>query len=237
MVPHQLDLRVVHCQALRAADKNAESYAAALAALELPALPDDEDRERTSGQLIGLIDRIGWEAVPESVRKPGPHAVLTLDVVIGEVRPALERFPRSGVVRQELARLLVKTGGVEETNEAVELLTEGLELALNPEQRAEFAKRLTAIKSDAATVSIRASIRQMVEPAEEQRRTAIQEYVQNANPETKQAALAAIRAAIEQITEARRIAEQATLADESASLEEKLDQLRQMAAELDDEEG
>jgi tetratricopeptide (TPR) repeat protein len=236
LVPHDLMLRLTRCRALRAADRQADAYAAALEALELPAPEgeDDESRQKAIDRLIDLVDVIGWEDIPESVRKPAsPQAAATRDHVIQTARRALERYPRSALVRRELAKLLVATGGVDETNEAIALLGEGIELALSAEQRAELAERLTAIEPLAAVASIRASIRQLVEPAQESARAAIDGYVQNPVDETKKAALAALRAAIDKVVEGQRMAEQAALGDERASLDEVLTRLRLMVAELD----
>lgn len=234
LVPHQLILRLLRCRALRAAGRDEDAYAAALAALELPAVKDDEYREEVIGELVNLVDAIGWEAVPARVRKLADPS-LTHEDVIAAFRLALKRFPRSIAVRRGLARLLVSTGGVEETNEAVTLLGAGLESALSAEQRVEFTELLTAIQPMAATVSIRASIRQLVEPAQDAARAAIAEYVQNSDDASKKAALAAVRAAVDRVAEGQRMAEQARLPKEQASLGEALDRLRQMAAELGDE--
>ncbi|MGW6929861.1 hypothetical protein ACWGE0_07300 [Lentzea sp. NPDC054927] len=238
LVPHDLTLRLLRCRALRAVDRQADAYAAALEALELPA-PDDDDESRQTmiDRLINLVDVIGWDDIPESVRNPPtPQAAPTRDYVILTARRALERYPRSALVRRELAKLLAATGGVDETNEAIALLSEGIELALSAEQRTELAERLTAIEPLAAVAPIRASIRQLVDPAQESARAAIDAYVQNPVAETKKAAVAALRAAIDKVVEGQRMADQAGLGDEHASLDEALTRLRLMVAELDDTE-
>jgi hypothetical protein len=235
LLPAELMLRLLRCRGLRALDWDVEAYAAALEALELSTPDGDEHQQRMTGQLVDLVDLIGWEAIPEPVRKPANSQVApTREVLVTAVRQALEQFPRSGVLRRQLARQLVATGGVAETNEAIELLGEGVRSALSAVQRAEFAEQLTAIRSAAATVSVRASIRQLVGSAQEAARAAIEYYVQHTGAATKKAALAAVRAAIDQVAEGQRIAEQAGLDDERASLAEVLHGLRDMAAELDD---
>ncbi|MDX8037387.1 hypothetical protein SK803_44945 [Lentzea sp. BCCO 10_0856] len=238
LVPHDLMLRLLLCRALRAVDRQADAYAAALEALKVPAPDgddDDESRQAVTDRLIDLVDVIGWEDIPESVRRPAtPQAAPTRDYVILTARRALERYPRSALVRRELAKLLVATGGVDETNEAIALLAEGIELALSAEQRTELAERLTAIEPLAAVAPIRAAIRELVEPAQESARAAIDAYVQNPDVETKKAAVAALRAAIDKVVEGQRMAEQAELGDEHASLDEALTRLRLMVAELDD---
>lgn len=237
LVPHDLSLRLLHCRALRAASRPADAYAAAVAALELPA-SEGESRDVLLARLTDEVDIVGWEAVPESIRTTtGPPPAMSVEDVIAVVREALQRFPRSAAVRRELVRLLVRTDRVAFLTEAIDLLREGIELALNAEQREEFAAQLTEIAPKAASAPIRAAIRQLVEPAQEAARTAIDDYVQNTSPDKKTAALAAVRTAIGQVTEGRRMAEQAGLDAEISTLDDALAQLNRLAEQLDDTEG
>lgn len=231
LVPREPLLRLLRCLALRGTGDDDKACAAALEAVRLQSPDDDESRRRVTAQLIDLIDLIGWEALPKSVREPGGPAP-TRELVLDSVRRALERFPHSFPLRRELARLLVATGRAVETDEAITLLGAGVESALSAEQRTKYAEQLTAIKSVAATVSLRESIRQLVEPAQEAARAAIETYVRDTGDETRKAALAAVHAAVGQVAEGRRMAEQARLGGELASLDEVLGRLRQMAAEL-----
>ncbi|GAB2845639.1 ESF1 family protein [Lentzea nigeriaca] len=236
LVPHDLTLRLMHCRALRAAERPADAYTAAVAALELPS-SDDERREVLLARLVDEVDIVGWEDIPESIRTTaGPPPSMSAEDVIAVIRQALQRFPRSAVVRRELVRQLVRTDRVTELTEAIDLLREGITQALNAEQREEFAKSLTEIAPKAASAPIRAAIRELVEPAQQAARTAIDDYMQNGSPERKKAALTAVRSAIGPITEGRRMAEQAGLDAELSALDESLAQLNRLAEQLGDAE-
>lgn len=234
LVPRDLTLRLMHCRALRAADRAADAYAAAVAALELPAA-EDESREVLLARLADEVDIVGWEAVPESIRTTaGPPPAMSIEDVIGVVRQVLQQYPRSAAVRRELVRLLVRVDRVNELTEAIDLLREGIDQALNAEQREEFAANLTEIAPKAASAPIREAIRKLVEPAQEAVRVAIDDYVQDTTPDKKKALLAAIHTAVGQVTEGQRMAEQAGLDAERSSLDDVLAQLNQQAAALAD---
>ncbi|MEU7481145.1 hypothetical protein AB0A63_34565 [Lentzea sp. NPDC042327] len=225
VVPHDLTLRLMRCLALRAVNRHDDAYAAAVAALELPPPQDEDDnRQATVDELVALVDLIGMEGIPRSL--PSREAA------IAAARRELERFPRCGQLRRELVKQLSATGRVAETNEAIALLSEGIELALSAGQRADFTERLVALEPVAAAAPVRASLRQLVEPAQEAASAAIAEYVRDTGDETRKSALTAVRVAVDKVTEGLRIAEQAGLDAERASLDKALARLREMAARL-----
>lgn len=232
LLPHHLALRLLRCLALRAMNRDPDAYAAALEALAGEAF-DDETREPLVENLVDMIDDIGWQALPESVRSgidpAGAQEAATA------LRRALRRFPRCGVLRRELAKLLAArdSGG---TGEAIALLSEGLESALSPLQREEFARRLAAIRSAAATAPIRESIRQLVQTAQDTARAAVKEYTKNPGNQTKLHARRALHHAIEQLAQAQRLAEQPQVGADRAQLAGVLGWLRQLLAEVDDAE-
>jgi tetratricopeptide (TPR) repeat protein len=237
LLPERLDVRLIHCQALHAAGREADAYAAAVAALRAPVTSADH-RDALVSHLVGLVDEIGMLAVPESVRSAKTPP--TPEVAIAALRKVLEQFPQCGRMRCELAALVARYGAG--PNEAIKLLREGLESSLSPQQRREFADQLAKIESDEAATPIRESIHQTVEAAKATAHTAIKAYTDNPGAANSALALASLRAAIGQVTEGLRMAEQARLGDEAAAVRKVLSWLRHMVdqvndAEPNDEEG
>ncbi|RJQ75392.1 hypothetical protein D5S17_21110 [Pseudonocardiaceae bacterium YIM PH 21723] len=232
LLPGNRELRLLRCRAIRAVGREEDAYAAALKALALPTAAD-ERTEPVTEQLINLVDEIGWQALPESVRGPGRSLTPpSVQQVITALRKALRRFPHSGAVRCELARLLAKPG-VGKIDEAIELLSVGLQSALSTAQRAKYVELLATTRSVKATLPIRESIHRMTTSALETARKVIGDFTSGPSEAKRQAALAALRPAIEEVTEAQRLAKQAAIDDELPALEDLLRRLRLMVAELD----
>ncbi|ONI77973.1 hypothetical protein ALI144C_31740 [Actinosynnema sp. ALI-1.44] len=234
LVPGRLEFAVLWCRTLVAAERPDEGYAAAIAALEQQAADADEEARSLRPVLVGVVDEIAQTAVPEHLRSPStPDAARR---TIAAARSALERYPRSGALRRGMADVLLQLGGEAHAQEAIELLSDAIDLALDDEDRVKSETKLAATRGAAAEAAVRAKIEKLTEPATARVNEAIDELRRDYGPKALAAARLALRAAITAVAEAMAMAERAQFADDVARLGRQLEQLRTAESELPQDE-
>lgn len=231
VLPHRLELRVLRCRLLNDVGRPADAYSAALEALELP-MPSDEldPAHDLRSNLVDLIGAIGYTSIPEALRQPRDIACAERTLVAA--RDALQRFPHSGTLRVFFVDLLVQLGGEARMTEAVELLTAGIESALNHKQRVEFETQLASTRGAATTDAIRRQVKELAEPAINRVHEAVALHNENPGGEAVQATLEIVREAQKDVSDALTVAELAGLADEVALLRDTLSRLGEIEGQF-----
>lgn len=232
LVPGRLEFAVLHCRALVAAERPDEGYAAAVAALERSAADPDPEEEAGSLRpvLVAVVDSIAEAAVPAHLRSPTDPA--SARRTLAACRTALERYPRSGALRRGMADILLQLGGEAFVREAIELLSDAIDLALHDEDRVEAETKLAATRGAAAEAAVRAKIEELTAPAIARVGEAVEELRRDSGPAAIAAARLALHGAMTVVGEAMAMAERAGFADVVARLAEQLEQLRIAESDL-----
>ncbi|MGC5284814.1 hypothetical protein [Micromonospora sp. DT231] len=123
-LPDRLALRAAHCDALLQAKRPGECYRAAVAALQQPSTDPPADVEHYRTVLTALIDRIGYEDIPEEALRPGDMA--SAELAVQRISQSLERYPASGAPYVLLASLLLQMGGEQRQRRAARVLVDGI---------------------------------------------------------------------------------------------------------------
>jgi tetratricopeptide (TPR) repeat protein len=232
VLPHRLELHVLRCQLLLAAQRQQAAYQAALTALELP--PPAKPAESTPGlrrSLVNLVDQVGFREIPAELRRPTD--VPTAEAAVTAARRALQAFPRSPSVRKLLAGLLVRLGGEARLREAAELLAVGVKHALDDEQRAEFEDQLLSVRGAAATDAIRQQVKELFQPAMSRVQAAVDGLRGSPGPAAVPAAREVIQQALADVAQAHDLATRAGLTDDASELDSALQRLRRIDQQLD----
>lgn len=224
LLPHRLEPRAFRCWLLHHDGLLDEAYEETLAALRMPGTA----AQRTD--LVRLLGLIGRDAIPESLNDL--HGRASLEAHVEAARVALARFPRSGALRIQLARVLTVLGGEDRTTEAKALLEEGIAKALTDGQRHDFEVGLTRTGEAAETDSARQRVLDLAKAAMDRAQEAVDEYNEARYAGMAHRSLAKMRQALEELAEALAIAEQAGLDREVAQLEKWLDHLGELEGEL-----
>jgi tetratricopeptide (TPR) repeat protein len=224
LVPDRLEFAVLHSRALVAAERPDEGYAAAVAALDRQAAADDEEARSLRPVLVGVVDSIAEAAIPAHLRSPRDPASARRTLAAG--RSALERYPRSGSLRRAMADILLQLGSEAFVREAIELLSDAIDLALDDDDRIKSETKLAATHGAAAEAAVRAQIEKLTEPANARVNEAVEELRRDSGPEAIAAARLALREAMTAVGEAMAMAERAGFTDDVTRLAEQLEQLR-----------
>lgn len=137
--PHLVAVRTLLAEVLHTADRPEGAYRVAVEALSLPPSPDErpEDDTRNRADLVALVDRIGGEAVPDTIRRG--YASLDLNRSVANMRAVVNRYPRSAAARLVLVDLLLDA---DQREAAVHVLEDGVRQALDDRQRRRLQERL-----------------------------------------------------------------------------------------------
>jgi hypothetical protein len=135
-----------------------------------------------------------------------------------------------------MADFLLRLGGEAHAQEAITLLSDAIDLALDDEDRVKSETKLAATRGAAATAAVRAKIEKLTEPANARVTEAIEELRRDSGPKAIAAARLALRAAMTAVGEAMAMAEHAQFTDDVARLAEQLEQLRIAESNLPQDE-
>jgi hypothetical protein len=220
ILPQRIELRLLCCQLLLTAKRNDDAYSVALDALAALSEADDlagaGDIEQN---LLTIIDNVAFEAIPEHLRQP--ESLEVAEETLREGRSVLDRYPRSASLRSYLTRIMIQIADADHTKAAIELLDQGLDLALNEEQTKDFQDLLSKARRQLGV----AEAMEKVKAASNQVNNAVARINQNASADAIRGAQQAVATAIE-------AAEEAVARAEKAGLEEIGEQARNFLAQM-----
>jgi len=230
LLPNSLDIRWLRCEALDGAERAEDAYAAAVEALELPIPDDDKDPDHTRilrAHLVTLIDNIALLQLPEPLRQP--RNVETARRTLQEGRILLSHFPLSGALRAFLAEVLLQLGEKPHLDEAAELLREGRDTALDPDQRARFDEGLARALAAQMSRDRLDEVEMFVEPAMDRVEKAIASFKRAPSRTSSQLVRDAVTDAIVSVSTAIEVTETAELPHHQvSSLRSTLSKLREL---------
>src|SRR5262249_3823009 len=157
---------------------------------------------------------------------------IELETTVAAARRALRIFPRSHLVRMLLVQALQKRPGGAGEHEAVQVLAEGIALALTDEQRDELDAQLAGSRS--AAPAGRRRVRELLDSALTRVQLALDDLAADRTPAGIEAAQDAVEQAVARVGYARELAGRASLADELADLDRALTRLATLEAQLGD---
>lgn len=210
VLPQHLSLRHFHGRALHAAKQPQDAYATAVAGLARPVTTANEQTAELRGDLVELIDQIGYDEVP-------PELSQRMDVdtamrIIGPLNEALRRYPASSGLRALLARLYLGLGGAARQREAAGLLVTGIVHALDNLQSDPLKAVLAEVPGVHATEAVRAASAELQNTTTAQLSGAME--------------LTAATAAIDKVTRCQELTRQHALSEEVTALDQLLITLR-----------
>ncbi|MBA2696356.1 MAG: hypothetical protein H0U62_11115 [Actinobacteria bacterium] len=216
VLPQRLALRVLQGQALYAAKRPQDAYAAAVAALAQPVTTADDQTADLRGALVELIDQIGYDDVPTALRRPTD--VITAEQTIGSLNESLERYPASTALRALLAELYLSLdrslGGGTRHRHAAGLLVTGIIRVLDDRQSPPLEELLATVPRMHAAAAVRAASAEL--------RNTVVARLPTAMDQARTAA------GIGQVTRCLALARRYALSTEVTALDQVLSQLRQV---------
>ncbi|MCI0487092.1 MAG: hypothetical protein L0229_10885 [Blastocatellia bacterium] len=235
ILPHRFELRLARCQLLMAGKRYDDAYAVALATLPLIAdMEDREEADQIENNLVVMIENAAFAAMPESTRQmiegAGGRARPPESVreIIKEGRSLLERFPHASSFRAFLVFRMIEAG---QSKEAIDLLKDGLELALNEEQRASLEKALKEAQEHTRMTGTLEEIKRLLEGASQRVNQAFGE-IQPGSSASLQHALEVLRGAIADARRAKDLAAKAGIKDAEQQAAEFIRQLEAAQTKL-----
>lgn len=226
ILPRRPYLRFLNCQLLLTAKKYDDAYSSALDALAALSAVDDEETRVIKHNLISIIDGAAFEVLPEHLRQPESLEVAEQTLRVGQ--GVLDRFPRAGGLRAFLARLMIQIGDTARTEVAIELLEQGLELALNDDQTNDFKDLLKKARSQSGV----AQAMERVNVASKRVSEAIAQINQSATAGAVERGQQAVADAIEAATEGERLAQKAGLEELAKQARDFLEQMQEIQRKL-----
>jgi len=212
ILPHNVELRILRCQILLFARQNADAYTSALEAYALAEnIEKKEEAHNLKQSCTNIIDNSAFAELPERLRQP--QNLQEAEETLKQGCMVLERFPKAGGLRTFLSDLMIKLGTEKHIKQAISLLEEGLEEALNDEQREQVKTLLQKTNAQSTVAKKMEKIKTLLEGASEQVKNAIDEI--NHNPSVK-----SIEKGREVLTVAIKDAEQAAKTARNAELKD-----------------
>lgn len=233
ILPHKLELRILRCQALLSAKKNAEAYSSALEAYVLAEkIENKEEALKLKQNCVNLVDSAAFAELPEQLRRP--QNLQQAEETLKQGQRVLEKFPKAGALRAFLADLMIQLGTENHTKEAALLLEDGLKEALNDEQLEQFQSLQQKAGVQSRVAGVRDKIRKLLEGASQRVKKAIDEIQSNPSVESIQKGRKILVAAIRDAERAKEQAIKAGLKDEETQAEALIQQIKDIQKKLQD---
>jgi hypothetical protein len=231
VLPYDVAFHSRRCRYLVAARRTEEAYAAGIAALPLvDKIEDEEQADILRHNLTFHIDNAALTELRAQVRDPQTREEAERYVAAGQ--KLLEKFPRAAGFRRNLADILIQLGSAAQIREAVQILKDGLELALTDEQRQELSDMLGKADKQAQSAAVLNEIKKLLDDATQTVNEVIQEIKESQTVETRQKARDVVRHAVTNAEQARSLAARAGLADAQSQAEKRVEQFRKLEAQL-----
>lgn len=236
ILPHRIELRIIRCQFLLLTDKNADAYHSAIDAFSRISETEDKNDVKTlEHNLMVLIDEAAFAELPEHLKEPG--SLEQAKETVRQGRVVLEKFPQAGAFRGFLADLMIQLCDEIMIKDAVDLLKEGLKIAMTAEQSERFKTLLQKADVQSEVVAEMEKIITSLKDANERVNEAVDEFEQNLSDKSFQRGREVVAAAIKDAEKAKQMAQNARLKDLENRAEALLTHFKKLQETFQKDEG